>query len=245
MRLNAEEALVKKRPTNIYLTPMLRDGVKAILQARKDRGEDVKQNQIFEEAVAQYVEARDLRTGLLKPPPTQVSFPSVTAWVNCDQEDDALFEALEDTSRMIWVAAPNNDCLYVTRALAEYAGRTAEEFRHMGWAEVLHPEDREKTFEKFRVGFHTRQPLRTVYRVRREDGLYGSIVDEAAPRLRHGRFAGYVGTMYQVASEAHSSDPPESVIPTPKPVILHMGAGSSLRRAINYDLLIVESKDAG
>lgn len=128
--------------------------------------------------------------------------------------DDAdLFRAMDERTIPLWAAASNNACLHVNPALAEYAGHPRENFLGMGWAELMHRADVDRASQDFKDGFATAQNFSVVYRFRRSDGFWGWITDIARPRYdRHGRYVGYVGTMYETSAWVDRAHPPDSMI---------------------------------
>lgn len=50
----------------------------------------------------------------------------------------------ESLPHLVWTCAPDGQCDYLSRQWVEYTGRPAEEQLGYGWAEQLHPEDRER-----------------------------------------------------------------------------------------------------
>jgi hypothetical protein len=125
--------------------------------------------------------------------------------------DAELFSAMNTSHLMLWATGPDDENIHVNPWMEYWTGRTAVQFQHGGWIEVIHPDDRTKTVEGCREGFRTRQPFPLFYRLRRSDGVYYPTFDYAQPRfLPDGRFAGYVGSLYYLppgASMVYLAEP--------------------------------------
>ena len=63
----------------------------------------------------------------------------------------------------------------------EFTGLTAQEIAGLGWANAIHPEDREKTVLKWMEAISSAKPFELEHRVRRHDGLYRNLVARAVP----------------------------------------------------------------
>jgi PAS domain-containing protein len=200
-----------KKQQNTHLPQALIDTVHAIWLIRKDEDSGVKLSSIYRELLEEGIKSIDLETGHRKPTlsvPGQ-SGPGILAalalfdeLVDCHRLDDAdLIRAMDKSWMMLWAAGPDNENIHANPILEKYTGRSAIEFRQLNWMEVIYPEDRERIFKVVTEGFRTLQPFRFSYRMRRWDGLYGGIIDHAHPRfLPDRRFAGYIGTAYEVAA---------------------------------------------
>ncbi len=82
---------------------------------------------------------------------------------------------------MIWIAGPDALRSYVNPAWLEYRGRRAEEELGNGWAEGVHPEDRESCIGNYLKNFAARRPFRTQYRVQRAGGEHRWIEETGVP----------------------------------------------------------------
>jgi PAS domain S-box-containing protein len=161
---------------------------------------------VFDDLIKLAIEYTDLTTG--RPKPQQVSrqayWPCFSDEVDIHQftDDTALFALMDAWWGMLWAAAPNNECLHANAALTRYTGRGLDQFLGVGWAALIHPDDQERIYKICLNGFRSRRPFRMVYRLKYPDGIYAWIADTAQPRWRPDRrFAGYIGTMHEVATE--------------------------------------------
>jgi PAS domain S-box-containing protein len=196
---------------NILLPVNLHETMKSIEEARyRTEGQDPTLSRIYREAVELYIQSIDLETGLPKLPSARRKTPvllipadlpvfSFDPW----SDDATLFRLMDESQMMLWAAGNYNENQHANPALLEFAGRSTADFLNMGWAQLVHPTDRDEMLHNVAEAFRTHKPFRVSYRMRRKDGRYGLMLDIAHPRFRpDGSFAGYVGTMHEVVERA-------------------------------------------
>ncbi len=71
-----------------------------------------------------------------------------------------------------WTARPDGYCDFLNQVWLDYAGMIAEKAEGWGWAEAIHPDDRETLFEKWRSGLASGTRVDTEARIRRYDSAY-------------------------------------------------------------------------
>jgi PAS domain S-box-containing protein len=95
---------------------------------------------------------------------------------------------------MIWTAGVDRRCDYFNQRWLEFTGRRLEDELGWGWAERVHPDDREGALAIYNAAFDERRPFDLEYRLQRADGEYRWVLDTAVPRTApNGEFAGYIG----------------------------------------------------
>jgi PAS domain-containing protein len=206
----SKSALPGTTHANVQLLKHFHEKMWAIYRLRHlSTGHAPSISELYEEAVSLYFQFIDWVTGKLKPQATASPIVPVVVALNLpvfglstpvyQLEDDDLVQKVDRSEMMVWVATPEIQNQHASPLLVGYTGRTVADFATFGWKELLHPDDREKTMQRCRQGFATRQPFRFCYRLRRLDGVYGWIMDHAVPRYRpDGTFAGYCGTLYEL-----------------------------------------------
>ena len=70
-----------------------------------------------------------------------------------------------------------------------------------GWAEGVHPEDRDRCLATYNSSFDARRPFQMEYRLRRADGEYRWILDNGTPLYRGGEFAGFIGSCTDITEQ--------------------------------------------
>ena len=94
---------------------------------------------------------------------------------------------------MLWTSGVDTLCTFFNRSWLEFRGRTMEQELGNGWAEGVHPEDRDRCVQTYVSRFQERQEFRMEYRLLRADGEYCWIADTGVPRFLPD-FAGYIGS---------------------------------------------------
>src|SRR5262249_11779806 len=112
------------------------------------------------------------------------------------RESEERFRNMADSAPvMIWVSGENKECTYVNKQWLDFTGRSMEEQLGDGWAEAIHPDDRDRTLQILVNSYDEKKNFEMEYRVRRYDGEYRWIYDTGAPRFSRDQvFLGYIGT---------------------------------------------------
>jgi two-component system, sensor histidine kinase PdtaS len=87
-------------------------------------------------------------------------------------------------------------CTYANRRWLSLTGRRLEEELGTGWVDALHPDDRESCLASLAGACEDQQPLSIEYRLRRHDGGWRWLYEEAAP---HDAVGGTSGGFLHVA----------------------------------------------
>jgi PAS domain S-box-containing protein len=107
----------------------------------------------------------------------------------------------------IWACDREGNVTYVNAAWSEFTGVSQEEVEAMGWAETVHPDDRvdmEAAFERLAA---SPRPFSSEFRLRRHDGVYRWIFEQANPFYGEDRtFLGFVGNSVDVTERREVED---------------------------------------
>lgn len=116
------------------------------------------------------------------------------------RESEERFRTMADNAPvLLWEAGTDGLCYFFNRPWLEFTGRTIEQELGYGWAENVHPDERERCIAIYNESFSTRRSFRMEYRLRRADGQYRWVLDAGAPRFtRDGVFAGYIGSCIDI-----------------------------------------------
>jgi PAS domain S-box-containing protein len=116
------------------------------------------------------------------------------------KESERRFRSMADTAPVfIWMCDTEGRCVFVNQAWLDFSGRTLEQEIGGGWAEGLHPEDRERALAGCAEALASRESFRAEYRMRRRDGEYRWILNTGTPRFDSaGQFAGHIGSCLDV-----------------------------------------------
>jgi len=115
-------------------------------------------------------------------------------------ESEERFRNMADTAPvMIWVAGTDKLCTFFSKRCLEFTGQSIEQKIGDGWVAGVHPDDREGFLARYSSSFDARQEFQTVFRLRRADGEYRSMLTVGAPRFTPGGvFAGFIGSCVDI-----------------------------------------------
>ena len=120
------------------------------------------------------------------------------------------FRELLDTSPvMVWMSGADARCTFFNRAWLEFRGRTLPEELGNGWAEGLHPDDRDVCLETYLKAFSARCPFRVQYRVQRAGGEFGWIEYAGTPLIEDSVFVGFMGTAVDISERRSQAFTPD------------------------------------
>jgi PAS domain S-box-containing protein len=116
------------------------------------------------------------------------------------REGDERFRDLPESAPVtLWITDAGKQCTYVNQAWVDLTGQPFESALGDGWADSIHPDDRERSWNAFAHAFDQREPFQMEYRVRRHDSVYRWVTDAGVPRFNEvGSFVGYIGSVIDV-----------------------------------------------
>jgi two-component system sensor kinase FixL len=117
------------------------------------------------------------------------------ARTNILRESEARFHTLADTAPVfIWMSGVDKRCTFFNKPWMDFTGRTLDQELGNGWAEGVHPDDRERCLATYSDAFDVRREFTMEYRLRRHDGEFRWVSDKGVPRRApDGTFLGYIG----------------------------------------------------
>ncbi|MCT7663848.1 PAS domain-containing sensor histidine kinase [Shinella kummerowiae] len=113
---------------------------------------------------------------------------------------------IEDIPGLGWSTYPDGRMRFVNPAALDFIGISTEEMRrimdedhHAWWRHFVHPDDIDRSIERWRYSLRTGEPLIDEQRVRRHDGTYRWFRDSAvASRDERGNVTGWYGTTVDI-----------------------------------------------
>ncbi len=134
---------------------------------------------------------------VLLPPAVSAVSQTASQSLALPQAEPSEFRDLtEQAPVVLWCTDPHGACTYLNRAWRALTGQTESESLGHGWLSVVHPEDAQRSREVFEAAHQRRQGVRVEYRLRRHDGVYRTVLDQAQPRLSdQGEFLGLMGSL--------------------------------------------------
>lgn len=102
------------------------------------------------------------------------------------ESEERLRTLAESLPHLVWTCAPDGRCDYLSRQWVEYTGRPEAEQLGYGWAEQMHPDDRERVQAEWANATARGDFFDVEFRIRRADGLFRWFKTRAVP-LRDGQ----------------------------------------------------------
>jgi PAS domain S-box-containing protein len=116
----------------------------------------------------------------------------------------ALFDSMP---QLIWATNHDGWHTYYNRRWYEYTGMSEEESLGFGFANALHPDDRERTLTRWRRAWHDGESYETEYRFRRHDGVYEWFIGRAMPVWdEDGCIVEWIGTCTNIHQQKRVSE---------------------------------------
>jgi PAS domain S-box-containing protein len=117
------------------------------------------------------------------------------------RDSDDLFRLVADRlPLLVWISGLDKLCTYFNKPWLDFTGRPLEAEIGNGWADGVHAADLQHCLDTYTRAFDHRQPFMMEYRLRRHDGEYRWVLDNAVPLFDpDGSFAGYIGACFDVS----------------------------------------------
>lgn len=116
------------------------------------------------------------------------------------EQNDSLFRALsEGTDIMIAASDETRDAIYFNNAWIKLTGRTQKELIAFGWAELLHPDDKETFLNTYLEAANNKTGFSGECRIKSQNGDYKWLLITATPRYHdNGDFAGFLSSSIDI-----------------------------------------------
>ena len=119
------------------------------------------------------------------------------------RESEERFREVADAAPVLmWISDTSSGCTWFNKPWLDFTGRRMEQELGHGWADSVHPDDRDRVLASYAEAFERRMPLRRDYRLLRHDGAWRIVDSTGVPRFAgDGRFLGYVGSCADVTDQ--------------------------------------------
>lgn len=123
-------------------------------------------------------------------------------------ESEIRFRTLADNAPvLVWMTDTEKMCFYISKSWLEFTGRTLEQEMGIGWADSVHPDNREESLKIYTEAFDAREKVSIEYQLRHHTGEYRWMLDIGVPRyLPDGTFAGYIGSCVDITERKKAEE---------------------------------------
>jgi PAS domain S-box-containing protein len=123
-------------------------------------------------------------------------------------EEERFREAIDTIPAMTFTAASDGSSIFVNKRWTEYTGLSVEQSSGAGWQRAIHPEDRARHSEHWRISVATGQVFEDEARFRRApDGGYRWFLVRGVPlRNRHRRILSWYGTLTDIEDRKRAEE---------------------------------------
>ena len=100
---------------------------------------------------------------------------------------------------MIGISGTDGGCEFMNKGWLDFTGRALSQERGDGWAQSVHPDDRQRCMAIYQSSLSARCEFEMDYRLRRHDGVYRWVLARCVPRYDDkGEFLGFIGSALDV-----------------------------------------------
>jgi PAS domain S-box-containing protein len=119
------------------------------------------------------------------------------------RESEARFRSMANAAPvLLWISGTDKLCQFVNQSCVDFTGRPLEAQLGNGWADGVHPDDREHSVHTYEDAFDARRPFRMEYRLRHHSGQYRWILVMGVPRFdTNTAFCGYIGSAIDITEQ--------------------------------------------
>lgn len=117
-----------------------------------------------------------------------------------EESEDRFRNMAEATDVFIAVGDETSNATYFNSSWTNITGRTMENLLEFGWADLVHPEDRDRYLNNYLSAFEKRIPFSGEFRLLNKDGEYVWLLANGTPRFHtDDTFAGYISTSVDIS----------------------------------------------
>ena len=88
------------------------------------------------------------------------------------ESENKLRQIIDTVPGFIWSTGPDGEPTHVSRGLLDYSGMRFEDFKHVGWKALVHPDDVPETAKTYYHAIESGTTYHGVLRLRRADGEF-------------------------------------------------------------------------
>ncbi|MBC8101583.1 MAG: PAS domain S-box protein [Cytophagales bacterium] len=124
------------------------------------------------------------------------------------RESEARFRRLADASpALIWMTDAEGSGIYFNQAWLKFRGLSLEQQSSIGFSDGVHPDDQDAVRRVSGAAVVLQQAFTTEYRLRRHDGVYRWLLDDAVPLTdKDGAFTGFLGSCIDITERREAAE---------------------------------------
>ncbi|GGI23399.1 PAS domain S-box protein [Pedobacter mendelii] len=112
-----------------------------------------------------------------------------------EESEDRFRNMAEATDVFIAVGDATSNATYFNNAWVRLTGRSMSELLELGWADLIHPEDKDRYVNIYISAFEKKEPFKAEFRLLAIDGEYRWLLANGNPRFNtDGVFMGYISS---------------------------------------------------
>ena len=116
-------------------------------------------------------------------------------------------------SQITWTNLPSGEFTFYNQRWYQYTGLSFEESKDSGWNEIVHPEDKLDTLNRYRKAMETGSTFEVENRIKRADGTYRWHLNRANPlKNENGEILFWVGTATDIEDQKKAMEKKDEFI---------------------------------
>ncbi len=119
------------------------------------------------------------------------------------EESEKRFRTMAESSDvLIAVSDETSNAIYFNKAWVDLTGRPMDKLLSFGWADLVHPDDRQRYLDIYLDTFKLREPFTGEFRILNNAGHYRSLLAKGTTRLNNdGTFSGYISSCIDITDQ--------------------------------------------
>lgn len=119
------------------------------------------------------------------------------------EESEVRFRNMAESSDvLIAISDETSNAIYFNKAWVDFTGRPIEKLLSFGWADLVHPDDRQPYLDIYLNAFKLREPFTGEFRILNGEGSYRRLLAKGATRFaNNGMFSGYISSCIDLTDQ--------------------------------------------
>ncbi|RYD80177.1 MAG: PAS domain S-box protein [Sphingobacteriales bacterium] len=126
--------------------------------------------------------------------------PEVEYRQRIEESEDRFRTMAEATEMFIAVGDETSNAIYFNAAWNKLTGRSTDDLLQFGWADLVHPDDKDRYLNIYLSAFKQKSPFTGEFRILSKDGEYKWLMAQGTPRFHtDGSFTGYISSSVDIS----------------------------------------------